>query len=202
MGPTGSGKTPLGAKLEERGIRGCRVVHFDFGACLRSAGSGPAQWPLLDSSDLGVIRSSLESGVLLEDREFPVALKILQTFIGDRSVKPGDLIVMNGLPRHIGQAGSLEKFVRVSLVIFLDCPPEILIERIRLDIGRDRSGREDDSEEDVLRRWGIFQQRTIPLLDHYLSKGAKIIKIPVSSKDTGDTLFAALTDRAEISSFR
>jgi hypothetical protein len=31
LGPTGSGKTPLGDYLEERGLFGRRCVHFDFG---------------------------------------------------------------------------------------------------------------------------------------------------------------------------
>ncbi|MCX7427258.1 MAG: hypothetical protein NTW96_16720 [Planctomycetia bacterium] len=35
LGPTGSGKTPLGDLLERRGLGGRRCVHFDFGAHLR-----------------------------------------------------------------------------------------------------------------------------------------------------------------------
>jgi adenylate kinase family enzyme len=35
LGPTGSGKTPLGQVLEERGLWGHTCMHFDFGANLR-----------------------------------------------------------------------------------------------------------------------------------------------------------------------
>ena len=35
LGPTGSGKTPLGQVLEERGLWGHTSRHFDFGASLR-----------------------------------------------------------------------------------------------------------------------------------------------------------------------
>ncbi len=35
LGPTGSGKTPLGQALEKKGLAGRRCVHFDFGANLR-----------------------------------------------------------------------------------------------------------------------------------------------------------------------
>jgi adenylate kinase family enzyme len=35
LGPTGSGKTPLGQVLERRGLWGHRCSHFDFGDNLR-----------------------------------------------------------------------------------------------------------------------------------------------------------------------
>ena len=36
LGPTGSGKTPLGDLIERCGLWGAPCLHFDFGACLRS----------------------------------------------------------------------------------------------------------------------------------------------------------------------
>jgi hypothetical protein len=42
VGPTGSGKTPLGALCEKKGLWQSRVFHFDFGAILRRiAAAGP-----------------------------------------------------------------------------------------------------------------------------------------------------------------
>ena len=38
LGPTASGKTPLGKLIEERGLWDFRWVHFDFGAQMRKRG--------------------------------------------------------------------------------------------------------------------------------------------------------------------
>jgi adenylate kinase len=192
LGPSGSGKTPLGRILEETGVAGGRrVFHFDFGACLRSANAHPESWPCLTASDSEIIRRSLETGSLLEDSEFHLALKILQTAAEKRNTDDA-LIVLNGIPRHLGQAAFLEPLLRVIEIVFLECPPSVLSARIRGNSGGDRTGRPDDAEEAVSRRWMVFEERTRPLLDHYASKGIRIIRIPVSSEDTGESLFEKL----------
>ena len=40
LGPTGSGKSPLGDELEANGLNGRRCLHFDFGRRLRRAAEG------------------------------------------------------------------------------------------------------------------------------------------------------------------
>ena len=40
LGPTGSGKTPLGEWLEAKGLGGRRCHHFDFGTRLRRVATG------------------------------------------------------------------------------------------------------------------------------------------------------------------
>lgn len=120
LGPTGAGKTPLGDRLEDRGIRGRRLLHFDFGATLRriaalssSAASG------YTTAELGIIRNSLATGALLEDEHFPLARKVLESFLARRRFKPGDAVVLNGFPRHAGQAMLLEPLLDVRLVVVL-----------------------------------------------------------------------------------
>ncbi|HMA54065.1 MAG TPA: monovalent cation:proton antiporter-2 (CPA2) family protein, partial [Acidobacteriota bacterium] len=63
VGPTGSGKTPLGDEIERRGLLGRRSVHFDFGANLRAAAEGSGQYGLT-AEELDAVRGSLASGAL------------------------------------------------------------------------------------------------------------------------------------------
>ena len=108
-----------------------------------------------------------------------------------RNLEDDVLIAINGIPRHIEQAVFLESFLRVIEVVFLECPPAVLSARIRRNPGGDRTGRHDDAEEAVSRRWKVFEERTRPLLDHYASRGIRIIRIPVSSVDTGESIYDA-----------
>jgi len=64
LGPTGSGKTPLGDALQREGFGGRRCHHFDFGEQLRHAtGVGDG----LDAADIAFVRKVLEEGALLEN---------------------------------------------------------------------------------------------------------------------------------------
>jgi len=82
LGPTGSGKTPLGEMLRARGLGdGRRCVHFDFGESLRRIAAGQMNVDELTGDDRKVIADVLDRGTLLEDEHFHVAEKILRAFI-------------------------------------------------------------------------------------------------------------------------
>ena len=103
LGPTGSGKTPLGEELERRGLGGRPCVHFDFGANLRRLVAGSDYSGLLEAVDLDRIRLSLATGALFEDRDMPMIVRILRSFVEARGLRPGTLLVLNGLPRHVAR---------------------------------------------------------------------------------------------------
>jgi adenylate kinase family enzyme len=176
LGPTGSGKTPLGEYLESRGIAGARCVHFDFGVCLRSAAEGRGEGELSDR-DREIIRESLGTGRLLSDQEFPIAGRIFSAFLRRRKVRASDTIVLNGLPRHVQQARAMDGMVQIRLVVFLECPADVVSARIRRDTGGDRSGRVDDAVEAVDRRLALFRKETLPLLDYYEAKRVRVATI-------------------------
>ncbi|MGA2587772.1 MAG: nucleoside monophosphate kinase [Candidatus Aminicenantales bacterium] len=184
LGPTGSGKTPLGDSLEKQGLWGRRCVHFDFGSNLRriassfegTAASGK-QGEAFSHDEKAVIIDSLAGGVLLEDENFPIAGKILTTFIEERKLNPDDLLILNGLPRHAGQARNLDKLVDVKMVVELVSSAEVLRERMRLDAEGDRAGRPDDSPEAVEKKLRIYGERTLPLIAFYASRNVPPIKI-------------------------
>ncbi len=195
IGPTGSGKTPLGRLLEARGWRGRRCHHFDFGAELRAAARRPEGSGLLPG-ELEVVRRSLETGALLEDEDFPVALKILRSFRERRGIEAEDLLVLNGLPRHAGQAVMIEPEAAVGTVIVLEAPPDFVRERIRRDTGGDRTGRVDDDLAAVEAKLEIFLARTRPLLEHYRAKGALIVSIPVAAASSAEDMWEVLAKSA------
>ena len=178
IGPTGSGKTPLGDLLDERGLWGRPCAHFDFGRELRRIGRDGD--PLFDPDEIAFIRRVLDEGLLLENEHFHVAWKILTAFIAGRHAGHNRLLVLNGLPRHVGQAGDVDCMVDVGAVIHLNCTPEVVLERIRTNAGGDRSRRADDVLAAVRKRLTDFDERTRPLVDHYRALGARGIEIEVA----------------------
>lgn len=241
LGPTGSGKTPLGQLMAQRGIWGRKCVHFDFGTMLRRiASQGPsegasvearmpdaelesttredpgqqAQATALSSPTAGevhgftveeqrFIRQVLRTGALLEDEHFPLAIKILQYFlvleglVGGETLKqagepplavgphgPLPWIVLNGLPRHLGQAEALKSWVEVQAVIHLDCPAEVVLERIRSNVGGDRQGRTDDDLSSVKAKLATYTARTEPLIHYYQTWRVPVVRLEVTARMT------------------
>lgn len=189
LGPTGSGKTPLGEEIERRGLHGRRCVHFDFGAILRAVAADPGSWETVTPADVMAIGTSLATGALFEDGDMPMIVRILNRFAGTHDLSPDSLLILNGLPRHRGQAESLAGVVGVERIIRLETPAAVVRERLRLDTGRDRTGRADDSLEDVERRLADFRERTLPLIDYYQERGVLVLVIPVTAVMTAGEMF-------------
>ncbi len=196
VGPTGSGKTPLGDEIERRGFRGRRCVHFDFGAVLRALAAAPEGEGGLSPGDLAAVRASLATGALFEERDLPMIAGILRRFAERRLEAPGDRLVLNGLPRHRGQAEALATLAAVEIVVSLEAASEVVRERLQLDPGGDRSGRPDDDPESVRRRLGTFRERTGPLLGFYAERGVPIIRIDVGPETTAGEMYETLGRRA------
>lgn len=188
IGPTGSGKTPLGDHLERHGLAGRRCWHFDFGARLRSLAQAQAPFDPFSPEDITYIREVLAANRLLDNDHFYIALRLLRLFIREKGVAPADLIILNGLPRHVDQARQLAALVRVERVVYLECPPETVWHRIRRDTGGDRRGRTDDSLAEVQNKLAIFRERTFTLLDYYRRNGIPVSTVPVTAAQTPDQL--------------
>ena len=183
LGPTGAGKTPLGDCLEHHGWNKQRCRHFDFGEHLRLIDGGRLHVCELTSADRATIRRLLRDGVLLEDRQFHIAAAILRDFIR-RRVRPGTLVILNGLPRHIGQARKISRLLRITQIIALTCTPAVTATRIRANSGGDRAGRSDDSCAAIARKLQWYRRRTKPLLDYYRTLGIPIRTIRITAATT------------------
>ena len=193
IGPTGSGKTPLGALLEKEGLSCRKCFHFDFGSQLRRYAAHPTG--LLSESDLAIVSHSLSSGSLLTDEQFPIAENLLRAFVEEFRVGCDSLIILNGLPRHAGQAAALEKIVQMKMVIVLDCNAAVALERIRTDAGGDRGRREDDTAEDISRKLAIFAEKTLPLVRYCEGRGVPVIRVPVATSDSAAIVRNTLVSR-------
>lgn len=187
IGPTGSGKTPLGEILESQGLHGRRCLHFDFGQNLRQVNTDT-----LNGEELEVVARSLETGSLLEDEHFPIARKILLAFLDKRNIGKDDIVIINGLPRHAGQAEGVDAILNVQSVVYLSCSPEIVYKRIHSNAGGDRTDRIDDDIESIKRKLDIFTERTAPLLEHYRQRGAKIETIEIAATTTAKDVWERL----------
>ncbi|MDD5591136.1 MAG: nucleoside monophosphate kinase [Dehalococcoidales bacterium] len=182
VGPTGCGKTPLGDLLESKGLRGMHCLHFDFGRELRA--SMGRQSGRLTPDERKLVGELLEAGALLEDEYFPIAGKLLAGFIAERKADAGAVVVLNGLPRHCGQAVAMETAVEMRALVSLECTPGVVWERVRTNSGGDRSERADDTLEEVTRRIEVFRQRTLPLLEYYGARGVPVLHLEVGAKTT------------------
>lgn len=184
LGPTGSGKTPLGETLEARELAGHRCVHFDFGENLRQVAAQHEPDEIVSHEDIEFVRYVLRTGALLEDEQFPLAARILRRFLTCRRVDETTWVLLNGLPRHAGQAAAICGILDVRIVVCLRCPPETVLARIQADTGGDRSGRTDDDLAAIRRKLAIFAERTQPLLDFYRRRNATVLLIDVTNTMT------------------
>lgn len=118
----------------------------------------------------------------------------------DSVAKPN--VVFDGFPREIGQAKLLKQIMDVDLVINLNLSKEKAIDRLlnRLTCkkcnlitkktevnsnvcsacGGELFTRDDDTVESINKRFEIFENNTLPLLDLYKSWGVKVVDIDAS----------------------
>jgi adenylate kinase family enzyme len=222
LGPTGSGKTPLGQLIEDRGLWDAKCLHFDFGQQMRDAVQRNLPDRRFSATDIAFLREVLDSGALLEDEHFPLARRILEGFLAERRAGPetcgekGDsphlceapfgplrqmgtvpffppCVVLNGLPRHVGQAQAVDAIVDVRVVIHLVCSSAVVQSRIRSNVGGDRTARIDDDLEAIARKLAIYAERTAPLVEYYRCRGVRIAALDVTADMTPERMWETLT---------
>ncbi len=180
VGPTGVGKTPLGELIAQKGLLGRICHHLDFGSELRRAVSGGEHSAPYGTDELEFIHGVLERGLLLENEHFPLAEKIISLFLGRSGFLRNHLLILNGIPRHEGQARDLGRSVLVKAVVLLDCTAEDVLCRIESNVGGDRAERIDDNIGLIEKKLAIFRDRTAPLIDYYQKQGSMIYRVLVT----------------------
>ncbi len=198
MGPTGSGKTPLGAYIEQQGLFDKRCAHFDFGEELRTLAQCSTPPPRFTAQDIDFVKKVLSSGALLERETFYIAQNIVATFIEIRNVVEKDIIVLNGLPRHTGQAADIAERVNCKAVIHLDCTSNVLLERIALNSGGDRTFRTDDTLNLIEKKINLFNERTAPLRAYYQERNVVCLSLPVDVDTAPKDLYGAIINHGAL----
>ena len=180
LGPTGAGKSPLGEAFALNGLFNRQCHHLDFGSELRFAVSGSSRSAAYTTAELEFIHGVLEQGLLLENEHFPLARKIISLFLDLTGFSRNDLLILNGIPRHRGQAREMASLADVLALVVLDCSVDDIVYRIRNNVGGDRTERDDDHTELIKTKLATFRERTAPLIDHYEHIGRRIYQLAVS----------------------
>ena len=187
VGPTGSGKTPLGDYIAKHGLLGEIYHHFDFGENLRQIAESNIYKDFFSEEELQFIKAVLSEGLLLEDDKFYLAGKILKCFVNLNITNKTDHILLNGLPRHLGQAEDVSSVIQITSVINLCCSAQTVLSRIYNNYGGDRGNRIDDHIALVNKKLEIYNTRTKPLINYYKEKNCPIYSYEVSdSTKPGD----------------
>jgi adenylate kinase len=154
LGAPGCGKGTQAERLESALV----LPAISTGDLLRQA--------VAQGTELGArVATTLASGGLVDDA---LMAEIVRGRIQRDDARDG--FVLDGYPRTIGQAESLEEMLRqgasrIDSVLFLDVPEETLVRRA---LSRRR---EDDQEPVVRQRLALYRLKTEPLIEHYRRRG-------------------------------
>lgn len=190
IGPTGSGKSPLGEALGRRSGR----VHFDFGAWLREAAQGSAASGL-SPAERAYVQKLLRENALFAPRDAPLVRRVCRAFL--RANEPAKGVVLNGIPRHPAQAEDLKGLFRVEAVVVLDCSALTVAARVgrrRAGEGEDHTGRDDDAPCDLERKLEIYLRETFPLVDYYRRQAIRVIERRIGENTRALELAAGLEE--------
>src|SRR5215472_17229395 len=181
LAPPGAGKGTQGERIASR----YQVPHISSGEVFRQE--------VAKNSPVGQrLRGYLDAGDLVPD---DLVLDILMQRVVEAAANDGGY-VLDGFPRTLPQAkAAFEMAVNASakvtaqVVLYLDAPPEVLMERLT----RRGEGRADDSAEVARHRLEVYAKNTQPLIDYYSGRGivVRIDATPPIDEVSGE-IFAAL----------
>ena len=132
-------------------------------------------------------KSYVESGALVPDE---IVIELISQHINDNNE-----FILDGFPRTVEQAKSLDKIIAIDKVIYFKCNPELIVKRLSgrricpkcssvynlitkpsskkgiCDVcGAELEHRKDDKEEVILERLKVYETHTSPLLEFYRHK--------------------------------
>src|SRR5712691_6905420 len=86
-----------------------------------------------------------------------------------------DILVLDGIPRNVGQARIMEEMIEVKKLFHLSCPGrETLYTRLKKRALKDN--RLDDANEEVIkRRLETYEKESKPVLDYYPKEIIKVV---------------------------
>lgn len=206
LGRQGAGKGTQCVRLSRHYV----VPHISTGDMLRAAAR--------EGTELGkMAKEVMDAGGLVGD-------EIMIGLVDERLRKPdadSRGYILDGFPRTVAQAEALADITAhkpINVVIDLDVPREIVIERISsrrvcrdcgtnytakgdepspwiCDVcGGDVQQRADDTPDAVNRRLDLYESQTAPLIEHYSSRGMLAV---VNGVGHPDHVFKRLTDVVE-----
>jgi adenylate kinase len=150
------------------------------------------------------VKSYVEKGLLVPDG---IVIDVLKQRLNE--VPKGKGFILDGYPRTLDQAETLEGIAKVDVILLQMVPDWIIIERLssrrickscgavynvrflkpKVEGVCDKCGgslyqRSDDTPEVIKRRLQVYQEQTSPLLQHYKEKNVPFIVSSITALDT------------------
>jgi UMP-CMP kinase len=167
LGGPGAGKGTQCANL----VRDYGFKHLSAGDLLRAEQDRPG-------SEYGeMIKNIIKEGQIVPSE---VTIALLENAMED-TIKSADnrRFLIDGFPRKMDQALAFEQRVVPSkFTLFFDCPEETMRERL-LERGK-TSGRSDDNEESIKKRFRTFVETSMPVVEHFEGEG-RVVKVNASA---------------------
>ncbi|KAK3718806.1 bifunctional uridylate/adenylate kinase [Vermiconidia calcicola] len=167
LGGPGAGKGTQCANL----VRDFGFKHLSAGDLLREEQDRPG-------SEFGeMIKSYIKEGQIVP---MEVTIQLLENAMNAEITKSQNRkFLIDGFPRKMDQALKFEEVVVPSkFTLFLDCDEQTMHERL-LDRGK-TSGRADDNEESIKKRFRTFVEQSRPVVEHF-EKEDRVVKVDATT---------------------
>ncbi|KAL1809182.1 hypothetical protein DCAR_0728724 [Daucus carota subsp. sativus] len=146
----------------------CGYIVQHFGYTHLSAGDLLREEMKSGSENGFVIKDMIKEGKIVPSE---LTIKLLeQAMLENRN----DKFLIDGFPRNEENRAAFEAFTGIEpeFVLFFECSEEEMQKRL---LSRNQ-GREDDNIETIKKRFKVFMESSLPVIEHYEAKG-KVRKI-------------------------
>jgi len=171
LGGPGAGKGTQCANL----VRDYHFTHLSAGDLLRAEQDRPG-------SEFGqLIKDYIKDGKIVP---MEVTVQLLENAITDvvKGAEGKGKFLIDGFPRKMDQALKFEETVCPSrFVLFYDCPEKEMEKRL-LERGK-TSGRSDDNAESIKKRFKVFEETSMPVIDYFESQGRVVRVLATKTPD-------------------
>jgi UMP-CMP kinase len=173
LGGPGAGKGTQCANL----VRDYKFTHLSAGDLLRAEQERP------DSEFGTLIKDYIKDGLIVPMEVTVQLLENAMTEVVKNNNDGKGKFLIDGFPRKMDQALKFEETVCPSkFVLFFDCPEEEMQRRL-LERGK-TSGRTDDNAESIKKRFKVFVETSMPVVD-YFEKQGRVVKVVATKSPDG-----------------
>ena len=192
FGPPGAGKGTYASRLQQK----LGVETIATGDIFREL--------MKEKSGLALkVKGYVEKGLLVPD---DVVIEVLKQRLS--KIPKGKGFILDGFPRTIEQAKALEELAKIDVVLLLDVPDWLIIERLssrricrncgtvyntrflkpKVEGVCDKCGgqlyqRSDDNPDVIKKRLQVYQEQSKPLLDYFERKKVPFVVSKTTSLD-------------------
>jgi len=156
----------------------CANLVKDYGFKHLSAGDLLREEQDRKGSEFGeMIKEYIRDGKIVP---MEVTIQLLENAMTSTIKETGNRkFLIDGFPRKMDQATKFEEAVVPSkFTLFFDCPEDVMQKRL-LKRG-ETSGRSDDNEESIKKRFKTFVETSMPVVEHFEKEG-KVVKVMATS---------------------